>query len=70
MEGMFGYLDTCLVLITAMIFIKVIEANGMLAELTRAVISAFGRSPLLLLVALTLIIMFPGMNHGALARPP
>ena len=64
-EGMFGYLDTCLVLITAMIFIKVIEANGMLAELTRAVISAFGRSPLLLLVALTLIIMFPGMITGS-----
>ena len=64
-EGMFGYLDTCLVLITAMVFIKVIEANGMLAELTRAVISAFGRSPLLLLVALTIIVMFPGMITGS-----
>ncbi|MCX7028226.1 MAG: TRAP transporter large permease subunit [Spirochaetes bacterium] len=64
-EGMFGYLDTCLVLITAMVFIKVIEANGMLAELTRAVISAFGRSPLILLMALTLIIMFPGMITGS-----
>jgi len=64
-EGMFGYIDTCLVLIAAMVFIKVIEANGMLAELTRGVISAFGRSPLLLLVALTLIIMFPGMITGS-----
>ncbi len=64
-EGMFGYIDTCLVLIAAMVFIKVIEANGMLAELTRAVISAFGRSPLLLLVSLTLIIMFPGMITGS-----
>jgi TRAP-type C4-dicarboxylate transport system permease large subunit len=64
-EGMFGYLDTGLVLITAMIFIKVIEANGMLGELNRGVISAFGRSPLLLLVALTIIIMFPGMITGS-----
>jgi gluconate:H+ symporter, GntP family len=64
-EGMFGYLDTCLVLITAMVFIKVIEANGMLAELTRTVISAFGRSPLVLLMALTIIIMFPGMITGS-----
>ena len=64
-EGMFGYLDTCLVLITAMVFIKVIEANGMLAELTRSVISAFGRSPLVLLIALTIIVMFPGMITGS-----
>lgn len=64
-EGMFGYLDTGLVLILAMVFIKVIEANGMLSELTRGVISAFGRSPLLLLVALTIIIMFPGMITGS-----
>jgi TRAP-type C4-dicarboxylate transport system permease large subunit len=64
-EGMFGYLDTCLALITAMIFIKVIEANGMLKDLTRAVVSAFGRSPFILLIALTVIIMFPGMITGS-----
>lgn len=64
-EGMFGYLDTGLVLIAAMIFIKAIQANGTLAALTHAVISAFGGSPLLLLVALTLIIMFPGMITGS-----
>ncbi len=64
-EGMFGYLDTCLALITAMVFIKIIEANGMLARLTRGVISTFGRSPVLLLIALTIIIMFPGMITGS-----
>lgn len=64
-EGMFGYLDTGLVLIAAMIFIKAIQANGTLAALTKAVISGFGGSPLLLLVALTLIIMFPGMITGS-----
>jgi Na+/H+ antiporter NhaD/arsenite permease-like protein len=64
-EGMFGYLDTCLVLIMAMIFMKVIEANGLLAELTRAITVTLGRSPLLLLVALTLVIMFPGAITGS-----
>ena len=64
-EGMFGYLDVGVVLITAMIFMKIIEANGMLAELTRAIIVAFGRSPLGLLVALTIVVMFPGMITGS-----
>jgi TRAP-type C4-dicarboxylate transport system, large permease component len=64
-EGMFGYIDTGLVLLAAMVFIKMIEANGTLEELTQVVISAFGRSPLLLLVALTIIIMFPGMITGS-----
>ena len=64
-EGMFGYLDVGLVLIAAMIFMKIIEANGLLAELTRAIIVAFGRSPLQLIVALTVVIMFPGMITGS-----
>jgi gluconate:H+ symporter, GntP family len=64
-EGMFGYLDTCLVLITAMIFMKVIEANGLLGELTRSITVNLGRSPLLLLIALTLIVMFPGAITGS-----
>ena len=64
-EGMFGYLDVGIVLITAMIFIKILEANGMLAELTRVIIVAFGRSPLGLLVALTIVVMFPGRITGS-----
>ncbi|MFZ4615526.1 MAG: TRAP transporter large permease [Rectinemataceae bacterium] len=64
-EGMFGYLDTGLVLITAMIFLKVIEGNGLLAGLTRSITLRFGSSPLLLLVALTIVIMFPGMITGS-----
>jgi GntP family gluconate:H+ symporter len=66
-EGMFGYIDVCLVLIMAMIFMKVIEANGLLGELTRRIIVTFGRSPLVLLIALTLVIMFPGAITGSCA---
>ncbi len=64
-EGMFSYLDVVLVLITAMIFMKVIEANGLLGDLTRSIISGLGGSPVLLLVALTVVIMFPGMITGS-----
>lgn len=64
-EGMFGYLDVSLVLITAMIFMKVIEKNGLLDTLARDLILRFGRSPLALLSVLTLIIMFPGAITGS-----
>ncbi|HNV03236.1 MAG TPA: TRAP transporter large permease subunit [Vicinamibacterales bacterium] len=64
-EGMFSYLDVVLVLFAAMIFMKVIEANGLLAELTRSLVVLLGRSPSVLLVALTIVIMFPGMITGS-----
>ena len=64
-EGMFGYLDVSLVLITAMIFMKVIENNGLLDALARDLILKFGRSPLALLSVMTLIIMFPGAITGS-----
>lgn len=66
-EGMFGYLDVGLVLLSAMVFMKLIQANGLLGELTRRIILLFGHSPVLLLVALTLIIMFPGAITGSCA---
>lgn len=64
-EGMFGYLDVCLVLITAMIFMKVIEKNGLLDVLTSDLMVKFGRSPATMLTVMTLIIMFPGMITGS-----
>ncbi len=64
-EGMFSYLDVSLVIITAMILMKVLEANGLLEDLTRSIIARLGRSPILLLVALTVVIMFPGMITGS-----
>ena len=64
-EGMFGYLDVCLLLIAAMIFLAMIERNGLLARLTRDLIVLCGRSPAALLASLTLIIMFPGAITGS-----
>lgn len=64
-EGMFGYIDVALVLFTAMIFMKVIERNGLLERLTRDLLLRFGQSPLAMLTVLTLIIMFPGAITGS-----
>ena len=64
-EGMFGYLDVCLLLVTAMVFLAMIERNGLLARLTRDFIVLCGGSPAALLVSLTLIIMFPGAITGS-----
>lgn len=64
-EGSFGYLDVGLVLVAAMIFMKAIEANGLLKGLTHSIVVSFGRSPLLLLVALCVIVMFPGAITGS-----
>lgn len=66
-KGTFAYLDVSLVLITAMILMKVMNMNGLLQALTRDVIIKFGRSPLMLLSALTIIIMFPGAITGSCA---
>jgi GntP family gluconate:H+ symporter len=64
-EGMFGYFDVSLVLATAMIFMKIIECNGLLEQLTRDLTARFGKSPLAMLTVLTLIIMFPGAITGS-----
>ncbi len=64
-EGMFGYIDVSLVLITAMIFMKVIEKNGLLDALTCDLMLRFGRSPAMMLTMMTIIIMFPGMITGS-----
>jgi TRAP-type C4-dicarboxylate transport system permease large subunit len=64
-EGTFGYLDTILVIATAMIFMKAIQMSGALNAISTLLIEKFHHRPLLLLVFLTLVIMFPGMITGS-----
>lgn len=64
-EGMFAYFDPILIIATATIFMFVIDRNGMLRTLARWVIVTFYRMPFILLGAVTLIIMFPGMLTGS-----
>lgn len=64
-EGAFSYLDPILVIATAMIFMRVLADGGALASVGRAIERALGARPLLLLPALMLIVMFPGMMTGS-----
>ncbi len=65
LEGGFGYFDTILIIITATIFIKVLEASGALDTAAAGLLKAFYRSRVLLLLAAMLILMFPGMLTGS-----
>lgn len=64
-EGTFGYIDTILVISTAMIFMKIVEKSGALNALNTAFINRFHKKPGLLLVLLMFIAMFPGMITGS-----
>ena len=64
-EGAFGYFDTILIILTATIFIKVLEDAGILDTVTAMLLKTFYRSRVLLLLAAMLILMFPGMLTGS-----
>jgi TRAP-type C4-dicarboxylate transport system permease large subunit len=64
-EGAFGYFDTILIILTATIFIKVLEEAGILDTVTALLLKTFYRSRVLLLLAAMLILMFPGMLTGS-----
>ena len=64
-EGTFTYLDTLLIIATAMIFMTCIEKSGALAALNSAIVTHFYKAPALMLILLMLIIMFPGMVTGS-----
>ena len=64
-EGQFGYLNTILVIATAMIFMKVILRIGLLDALSAWLICRFRRFPALLSIGLMLIVMVPGMITGS-----
>ena len=64
-EGTFGYLDTILIIATAMIFMKSVQKTGLLESLAARVIRTFRTKPLLLSLGLMFIIMVPGMITGS-----
>ncbi len=64
-EGMMAYVDTILVIAFAMVFMKVVEASGMLEALSVTIIRRFHKWPVLLLICIMAIIMFPGMITGS-----
>lgn len=64
-EGMFGYIDTILIIATAMIFMNVVQSIGLMEAVAALIIRRFRRSPLLLSVGLMFLIMLPGMLTGS-----
>ncbi len=64
-EGSFAYLDTILIIATAMIFMKVIEEIGTLEATSALILRTFYRFPGLMLVFLTFFMMLPGMVTGS-----
>lgn len=64
-EGSFGYLDTILVIATAMIYMKVIQESGALDALSTMIIDKYHKKPAILLIFLMFIVMLPGMITGS-----
>lgn len=64
-EGTFVYIDTILIISTAMIFMKVIEKSGAMEALNAAIVKRFHKVPAVMLILLMLMIMFPGMITGS-----
>jgi len=64
-EGSFGYFDTILIIIAAMIYMQALKKSGILDTVTALLLKAFYRRKFLLLMTMMVIIMFPGMITGS-----
>lgn len=64
-EGAFSYLDAILIIVTAMVFMAAMRTSGALTDIGRQLLSVFGRQPIVLLPALMLLAMLPGMLSGS-----
>ncbi|MCP4751333.1 MAG: TRAP transporter large permease subunit [Proteobacteria bacterium] len=64
-EGQFGYLDAILIIASAMVFMKVILYSGLLDTIARKIIDHLHHKPVLLLLSMMGVIMFPGMITGS-----
>jgi gluconate:H+ symporter, GntP family len=64
-EGSFGYFDVILIILTAILFMKVLQASGALDSLAAFLLRVFYRRKALLLLTTTLLIMLPGMITGS-----
>ena len=63
-EGSFGFLDAMMIIASAMVFMKVIEATGALASISTALVKYFHKWPTLLIILIVFFVMFPGMFTG------
>lgn len=64
-EGMFGYIDTILIIACAMVFMKTVQDIGLMEAVAAWGIRKFRNRPLLLTVGVMFLIMLPGMLTGS-----
>lgn len=64
-EGTFAYLDTILIIVTAMVFMCAMQVSGALDYIGALLVRTFRRFPTILLIILMLIVMFPAMVTGS-----
>ena len=65
-EGMFGYLDAILIIATAMVFMKAMEASGALGTIGSMMIRALYRWPTVLMIVLCRVRDVPRNADGAI----
>lgn len=63
-EGGFGFLEAIMIIATAMIFMKIVEATGALSSISYSLIKSLHKYPTLLFIVITFFVMFPGMLTG------
>jgi TRAP-type C4-dicarboxylate transport system permease large subunit len=63
-EGTFGYLDAVLIIATATIFMKSVEATGALSTISYVLVRSFHGTPTVLMIFITFFVMLPGMLTG------
>lgn len=64
-EGAFGFFDIILLVASAMIFMRVLQECGLLDRIVALILRTFHRRKAALLLAVMLIVMFPGMITGS-----
>ncbi|MGN1164380.1 MAG: TRAP transporter large permease subunit [Candidatus Ornithospirochaeta sp.] len=64
-EGTFAYVDTCLIISTAMLFMAAVQESGALSALSSTIVRRFHGVPALMLILLMVVVMFPGMITGS-----
>lgn len=63
-EGAFAFFDPILIIAVGMIFMETMARNGVLAGISVAILRIFHRSPTLMILAIALFVMLPGMLTG------
>jgi len=63
-EGSFGFLDPIMIIATAMIFMKSVEASGALQTISYHMIKSLYKFPTTMMILITYFVMFPGMLTG------